>query len=146
MELIEFDQFMENPTPEKARLFGIAITKIEGDINEKKELYSQAFDIVEPYSKADSIINMWAIASMMEDPNIEFTTLIQTARDCFKDPEITPQEIEEWAWMVFKIKRASEDILDFLAGDVRNLHGISRDLREMLGHPCPDNPFADGSK
>jgi hypothetical protein len=143
MKLIEFDQFMQNPSPENARLFGMAITKIEGDVSEKKDLYMQAFEVVEKDSKADSVLNLWAIASMMEDPDIEFMNIVMTARDCFEDPEINAQEIEEWAWIVFKLRRAPEELLEHLAVDVRNLYEVSRDLREMLGHPSPDNPYSE---
>jgi hypothetical protein len=47
--------------------FGKVITESLGTVNEKRELFQRAFAITNSQEPLESIINMWAVATMLED-------------------------------------------------------------------------------
>ncbi len=141
MDLEEMDEFKKNPTPSNARKLGTAITKTEGILEEKRHLYLQALDET-VNEEIRAILNWWMIGSYLESP-VHYTKKIMAVREYLNNPHITQELIEEWAWVIYEINRAPKDLLEFLAIDIRNIRGISRDLRVMLGHPSPDHPFRD---
>ena len=49
-----------------------------------------------------------------------------------KDRKISVEQIEEWAWTVWDVNRADEELLDFLKIDIRNVRGVSRELLVKL--------------
>ena len=136
------EEFEKDPTPENARNLGRAITEASGDLEEKRQLYQRVLKVAKTVDVVDAILNMWMVGSMLEAP-IDYTRKIMAVRGFLKDPDLTPELIEEWAWVIYEVNRAPSDLLDFLAVDIRNLRGISRDLRARLGHPSPDKPFRD---
>ena len=141
MELEEMDTFQENRTPANARKLGIAITKTEGILEDKRQLYLSALEEAQN-EEVRAILNWWMIGSYLES-SVHYTKKIMAVREYLNNPHITPELIEEWAWVVYEVNRAPKDLLEFLAIDIRNIRGISRDLREMLGHPSPDHPFRE---
>ena len=141
-ELAEMREFEKNPSPENARKLGLKVLKSSGRLDEKRMLYVQALEKVHKFSAVRSILRMWMIGSFLEAP-VHYTEKVIAVRDILKDPNLTPELIEEWAWAVFEWNRAPKDLLDFIAVDIRNLRGISRDLRAELGHPSPDQPFRE---
>ncbi|MHA1688121.1 MAG: hypothetical protein ACTSYC_11360 [Promethearchaeota archaeon] len=140
MKLKEFEEFRVNPTVQTAINLGKAITLMNISIEEKREIFSQAFQISNFQEPIESILSMWATVSMLEDV-IPPSEKILAVREFLHNPNLAPIWIEEWARVVYGLCRASKDILDFIAIDIRNHKGISTELRKMLGHPNPDYPF-----
>jgi len=141
MKIREFNEFKEDPSKEKAMAFGIAITKLKAPIEDKRLRFRKAFKIVGNNDTLEAIINMWAVASMLES-QIPPSQKIQAVREVLQDEELNPSMIEQWANLIYDLNRAPKDILDFIAIDIRNLRGISKELRKRLGHPNPDHPYS----
>ncbi|TFF85334.1 MAG: hypothetical protein EU518_01335 [Promethearchaeota archaeon] len=141
MDIEEFKEFMKNPSIETAMAFGEAITKKEAPIEDKRLKFREAFKIVGINDKLEAIINMWAVASMLESP-IPPTQKIQAVREVLQDEELNPSMIEQWTNLIYDLNRAPKDVLDFIAIDIRNMRGISKELRKRLGHPNPERPYS----
>ena len=142
MVLPEMETFQKDPTIENARKLGIAITKADMPLEEKRQLYLKALDVNRMDRLLDAVLNLWMIGSYLEAP-VHYTQKVMAVREYLKNKDIKPEWKEEWAWTIYEVNRAPADLLDFLAIDIRNLRGISRDLRARLGHPSPDHPFRD---
>ncbi|MHA1803434.1 MAG: hypothetical protein ACTSU4_02740 [Promethearchaeota archaeon] len=140
MKLKELEEFRANPTVQTAMNLGKTITLLNISIEEKREFFFQAFQISNFQEPIESILSMWATASMLEDV-IPPTEKILAVRGFLHNPNLAPIWIEEWTRVVYSVHRASKDILDFIAIDIRNHEGLSIELRKMLGHPNPDHPF-----
>jgi len=141
MKIREFDEFKENPSIETAMAFGEAITKHKAPIEDKRLRFREAFKVVGKNDTLEAIINMWAVASMLES-QIPPSQKIQAVREVLQDEELNPSMIEQWANLIYDLNRAPKDILDFIAIDIRNFRGISKKLRKRLGHPNPDHPYS----
>ena len=139
MKLSEFEEFEQTPTVETAMVLGRALTKLDAPVEDKRMVFGEAFRIAEVDDKLEAIINMWTTAAMLEAP-LPNPQIVQAVRQVLKDPQITPAMIEEWANLIYDVNRAPKDVLDFIAIDIRNLKGISKELRARLGHPNPENP------
>ncbi|HUY00580.1 MAG TPA: hypothetical protein VMV49_13555 [Candidatus Deferrimicrobium sp.] len=142
IEIQAMEEFIKNPTIENARKLGRAITEASVALEDKRQLYLRALEVIPMNKKVDAVLNMWMIGSYLESP-VHYTTKVIAVREFLKDPNLTPELTEEWAWVVYKVNHAPKDLLDFLAVDIHNLRGISRDLRAILGHPSPNHPFRD---
>ncbi|MFO7796899.1 MAG: hypothetical protein ACQERB_10145 [Promethearchaeati archaeon] len=132
----EFVEFKESPSVKTVMAFGRAITRQKAPIEDKRIIFREAFKIVGENENLEAIINMWAVASMLES-RIPPTQKIQAVREVLQDEELNASMIEEWANLIYDLNRAPKDILDFIAIDIRNLRGISKKLRKRLGHPNP---------
>ncbi|MCP4762440.1 MAG: hypothetical protein GY870_11715 [archaeon] len=142
MNIPEFDELKNKPTPENAMKFGSSVIEQPGIIQEKKELFKKAFDLTSNNDEIEAILNMWAVASMLED-DLEIPRIIQAVRGFLKDPQIKPEMVDEWIKIVYKVNRAPFDILDFITIDLRYHPGISSDLKEKLSHSDPTQPFRE---
>jgi len=133
LKIKEFEAFQNDPSENNAMKLGQAITEAQGTIEEKKGLYSKIFKICDSQSdeKIHSIMNMWAVASMLED-QLPIPQKVQAVRGFIKDPHLTIELIEDWTLVVYKVHRVPTDMLDFIAIDIRNIKGISSELKEML--------------
>lgn len=100
-------------------------------IEYKKKFFAEAFNLVPIDSELEAIINMWAVACMLEDTLTEVKK-ITAFRSMIKDPYVKLEWIENWIRIVWERKKAPLDMLNFIAIDLRNLKGISKDLKEML--------------
>lgn len=89
----------------------------------------------------DAIINMWAVAAMLES-SLPIPEKVIAVRGFLNDENITMEMVEKWVRVVYRVKRAPSDMLEFIAIDIRNLRGISTEIRKILGHPNPDKPFS----
>ncbi len=145
MKLKEFDEFKNSPTPENAVNLGKAITLLNISINGKRSLYVEAFKMSNYQEPVESLLSMWATASMLED-EISITEKVLAVRDFLNNPNIDPQYIEEWTKTVYNLDRISKDMLEFIAIDIRNHQGISEELSRSLGHPSPKKPYKKDSE
>lgn len=136
MNIQEFDEFKDNPSEDTAMAFGEFLTKKDIEVEDKRLIFREAFKIIEEDTTIEAIINMWTVATMLE-ANLPNTQKIQAVREVLQDPNIKPTMIEQWANAIYDLDRAPKDILDFIAIDIRNLKGISKELRARLGHPNP---------
>ncbi len=100
-------------------------------IEYKKKFFAEAFNLVPIDSELEAIINMWAVACMLED-TLTVVKKITALRSMIKDPYVKLEWIENWIRIVWERKKAPLDMLNFIAIDLRNLKGISKDLKEML--------------
>lgn len=110
---------------------GQALLMSNESIEYKKKFFTKAFNLVPIDSELEAIINMWAVACMLEDTLTEVKK-IMAFRSMIKDPYVKLEWIEDWIRIVWEIKKAPLDMLNFIAIDLRNLKGISKDLKEML--------------
>jgi hypothetical protein len=136
MDIQELDEFKKNPTIGSAMQFGESLIKKDLNIEDKRLMFREAFKIIGSNEKLEAIINMWTVGTMLE-ANLPYTQKIEAVRQVLKDNELTPLMIEQWAMIIFDLNRAPKDILDFIAIDIRNLRGISKELKARLGHPNP---------
>ncbi|MBD3213524.1 MAG: hypothetical protein GF311_13030 [Candidatus Lokiarchaeota archaeon] len=136
MDIQELDKFKEDPSVASAMQFGEALTKKDLNIEDKRLIFREAFKIVGSKEKLEAIINMWAVGTMIE-ANLPYTQKIEAVRQVLKDKELTPSMIEQWATVIYDLNHAPKDILDFIAIDIRNIRGISKELKARLGHPNP---------
>lgn len=136
MDIHEFEEFKENPSKDSAMAFGEALTKKDIKVEDKRLIFREAFKIIGEDETIEAIINMWTVATMLE-ANIPYTQKIQATRQVLQDPKISSAMIEQWANAIYDRNRAPKDILDFIAIDIRNLKGISKELKARLGHPNP---------
>ena len=141
MNIQEFKDFKEKPSKRTAIAFGVAITKQEAPIEDKRLKFREAFKIVGTNDKLEAIINMWAVASMLES-KIPPAQKIQAVREVLQDKELSPSMIEQWTNLIYDLNRAPKDVLDFIAIDIRNMREISKELRKRLGHPNPEGPYS----
>jgi len=145
MNIEELKEFEENPSVETAMKLGEGLIRKESPIEDKRLVFREAFKIVGSDDTLEAVINMWAVATMLE-ANLPHTQKIQAVREVLHDKKITHKMIEQWANLIYDLNRAPKDILDFIAIDIRNLRGISEELRARLGHPNPKHPFANNKK
>ena len=82
---------------------------------------------------------MWAVAAMLES-SLPIQEKVIAVRGFLNNENITVEMIEKWVRVVYCVKSAPSDMLEFIAIDIRNLRGISTEIRKMLGHPNPDQP------
>ncbi|MHA1302712.1 MAG: hypothetical protein ACTSQE_04080 [Candidatus Heimdallarchaeaceae archaeon] len=110
---------------------GRAITELEESIEVKKDLFSQAFDVLEDYGPPFSVMNAWAIASMLED-NISVSQKILAVRGMLKDSNLDSEFLEEWIMFVWNRDQISKDMRSFLAIEFRNDARISLEIKKIL--------------
>jgi hypothetical protein len=140
MRLKEFDEFEKDPSPEFAMKLGCKLVEMGISTEQKRLIFKKAFKISFNNDLTDAIINMWAVAAMLES-SLPIPEKIMAVRGFLNDENITVEMIEKWVRVVYSVKRAPSDMLEFIAIDIRNLRGISKEIRKMLGHPNPDKPF-----
>ena len=139
MDLREFDEFKSNPSIKTAMEFGCTITKMNVPVEDKRMLFQKAFEISSMNESIDAVINMWATASMIED-NLPIPQKVLAVRGFLESGEISPNMVEEWVKIVYRVNRAPSDFLEFIAIDLRNVKGLSTEVRRILGHPNPEKP------
>ncbi len=84
---------------------------------------------------------MWVVAVMLES-SLPIPEKVIAVRGFLNDDNITLELIEKWVRVVYRVKSAPSDMLEFIAIDIRNLRGISPEIRKMLGYPNPDQHFS----
>lgn len=128
--LIEFKQ---NITKENAIKLGKRITLTRALVEEKKKLFSKAFDCKTNLNKEiRSILNMWATAVLLEEPNVPKKQKIVAVRTVIKDSHIDNEMLEEWIETIYELRRAPEDLLKLMAIDIKNVAGLSEEVRKIL--------------
>ncbi len=124
------DELEKERDKETAMKLGIALLTSALTIAEKRDLFLMAFNIDLP-DKIEAIINLWTVGVMLED-DLSIVQKISAVRGFLKDPVIEAAWVDEWIRQVWKRNEAPEDMLDFLALDLRNHPGIAEDLKKML--------------
>ncbi|MHA1169225.1 MAG: hypothetical protein ACTSP4_11305 [Candidatus Hodarchaeales archaeon] len=132
MELIEFlTAFNTSKSKGDANRIGKAIAVCSDSIEMKKRMFAGAFAVSNSDDEIDFIINLWAVAGMLED-DIEISRKILALRNVLKDPQLDSLMLEEWVRAVWAAKRIPLDILDFIAIDIRNHELATPYIKELL--------------
>ena len=121
----------KSPKNKTAMDLGRVLLMSNESIEYKKKFFTKAFNLVPIDSELEAIINMWAVACMLEDKLTEVKK-ITAFRSMIKDPYVKLEWIENWIRIVWERKQAPLDMLNFIAIDLRNIEGISEELKEML--------------
>jgi len=122
---------LEKTRDEKSAMnVGIALLTSDLTIKDKKSLLEKAFNMGLP-DRIEAIINLWAVGVMLED-NLSVVQKISAVRGFLKDPIVKVDWINEWIRQVWKRNKASKEMLEFLAINLRNHPGIAEDLKKML--------------
>ncbi len=121
----------KSPKNKTAIDLGRALLMSNESIEYKKKFFTKAFNLVPIDSELEANINMWAVACMLEYKLTEVKK-ITAFRSMINDPYVKLEWIENWIRIVWKRKQAPLDILNFIAIDLRNMEGISEELKEML--------------
>ncbi len=121
---------------ETAMDLGKALVLCSNSIKEKKEIFTHLFKMTKE-DKAEAIINLWAVAVMIED-DLSIPKKVTAVRNLLEDSAVSLQMLEDWIRVVWHIKRAPADFLNFIAIDLRNILGIAEDLKEMLSQELPE--------
>ncbi len=140
MHLKGFDEFEKDPFPESAMNLDGKLIEMELSTKEKWVVFQKAFDISSNNDFIDVIINMWDVAARLET-SLPIPEKVLAFRGFLKDENITVEMIEKWVIVVYRVKCAPSEVLEYKVVDKRNLRGNSTEIRKMLGHPNPDQPF-----
>jgi hypothetical protein len=100
-------------------------------VDRKKDRFAVLFGKCQEYSHTDALVNMWAVAAMLED-ELPIPQKVMAVQGMLESGDVTPQEIGGWARDVYSWKRAPADLLDFIAVYIRNVEGIPADVKQML--------------
>ena len=125
------EKLKKSPNNKIAMDLGRALLMSNESIEYKKKFFTEVFNLVPIDSELEAIINMWAVACMLEDKLTEVKK-ITALRSMIKDPYVKLEWIEDWIRIVWERKQAPFDMLNFIAIDLRNIKGISEELKEML--------------
>lgn len=97
-------------------------------LEKKREMFGSVFHCVEHDDTLEGILNLWAIALMLEHSETPFPMKIDAVRKLLKDSVVTDELLNEWVQYVWlDAKRIDDDMLAFLAVDVRNTAKIRLD-------------------
>jgi hypothetical protein len=140
MDVPEFMEFQRNPSIQTAMEFGCAITQLDTPVEHKRMIYQKAFEISAIDVAIDAVINMWVTATMIED-DLPIPQKVLAVRGFLESNEIAVELIEQWVEIVYRVNRAPSDFLEFIAIDLRNVKGLSTEVRRILGHPNPERPY-----
>ena len=120
-----------NPSETLAETIGKTIVLGKQTIDEKKDLFSKAFLIAEDNFRLSAILNAWAIAVMLQD-SLPIPQKIIAFRSMLKDPEIKQELLNDWIQIVYTRMSISQDILEFIALDLRHHAHVSPEMKAML--------------
>ncbi len=121
----------KSPKNKTAVDLGLALLMSKKSIEYKKKFFTKAFNLVPIDSELEAIINMWAVACMLEDKLTEVKK-ITAFRSMIKDPYVKLEWIENWIRIVWKRKQAPLDILNFIAIDLQIWKGFPKNLKKCF--------------
>jgi hypothetical protein len=122
--------FIKNPDQKEAMKIGKKVFLSSFSLEKKRNIFRILFQ--SPIDdKTEAIINLWAVATMIE-AEIPLEQKIIAARELIADPKVSIKMLEEWIRSVWKRRKAPLDFLEFIAIDLRNITGLSKDLKEIL--------------
>lgn len=121
-----------DPNEDTAKKIGDSLVLSNEPIIVKKKYFAKAFKIIESDEYLNSIINAYAVATMLED-NLTIPDKVSAVRHMLKDDLLSGDFIEKWVNIVYRErKKAPQDMLDFLAIDLRNDNKISEKFRHSF--------------
>ncbi len=124
------EDFLAEPTEEKAMTLGELITISSLSLKERKRLFARMLDHLVS-ERLMAITNMWTVANMIED-DIPLPHKMMQFRGVIEDEEISTAELEHWIRIIWKVKRVSTEILQLLAKDIVNIGNISEDIIKLV--------------